>query len=183
MSPSKFTLYYRGSLKSASKSNTRAADKREIRRVFHEQMQTLWSSEPYKDFHGHHFERPKSKYEVGSTTYFPLVTKAASLVAELDITFLRNEEGGRIITSGGDIDNRLKTLFDALRLPHDEKEAGDEAYDDGICYTLLEDDALITSVSVTTDRLLEDCERDDVLLLIRVTVVPINFPLGSFGIA
>jgi hypothetical protein len=39
------------------------------------------------------------------------------LVARLSIVMLRPEPPGSIITAGGDIDNRLKTLFDALRMP------------------------------------------------------------------
>jgi hypothetical protein len=35
----------------------------------------------------------------------------------LKITLLRPEEPGAIILQSGDIDNRLKTLFDALSVP------------------------------------------------------------------
>ena len=39
-----------------------------------------------------------------------------------EIFMLRPEVPGAIITQGGDIDNRLKTLFDALRMPQNENE-------------------------------------------------------------
>jgi len=58
----------------------------------------------------------------------------------------------------GDLDNRLKTLFDALRRPTNTKEFGgydrpDESENPFFC--LLEDDALVTKVSVESDVLLE----------------------------
>jgi hypothetical protein len=34
------------------------------------------------------------------------------------ITLLRPEAPGNIVTQGGDIDNRLKTLLDALKVPN-----------------------------------------------------------------
>jgi hypothetical protein len=41
-----------------------------------------------------------------------------SLACGLDILFLRRDMPGvPLIHSGGDIDNRLKTLFDALKIP------------------------------------------------------------------
>jgi hypothetical protein len=88
--------------------------------------------------------------------FVPLVTKQLDLVCSLDILFLRPDRPGDLVW-GGDIDNRLKTFLDALRIP----EAG-EGYvnrtpqaDEKPMYCLLEDDKLITRVSVETDRLLE----------------------------
>jgi hypothetical protein len=52
---------------------------------------------------------------VGTKKYAPIV--ARDLAAELDIIFLRQQAKGQLIGEGGDIDNRLKTLFDALRMP------------------------------------------------------------------
>lgn len=143
----------------------------------------LWSGFPFYEFRKHHFTDAESKKLVGNVTYLPLVRKSAQLVAELDILLLRNEAPGRIIVGGGDIDNRLKTLFDALRCPHTPEEAGSQLHGETEIYTLLEDDSLITAVSVTTDRLLEECDREEALLIVRVSVIPINFPVGGIKIA
>ena len=64
------------------------------------------------------------------------------LLAELDILMLRPEAPGAII-SRGDIDNSLKTLFDALRAPNNEQEVGGSARQSSWAsptFTLLEDD-------------------------------------------
>ena len=178
MSPLRFTLSYRGPLKAAS-----TKDKQKIRLCLHDQLKMLWSGFPFDEFHDHHFNDAESKKLVGKVTYLPLVRKSARLIAELDILLLRNEVPGRIIVGGGDIDNRLKTLFDALRCPHSAKEAGSQSHTDSEIYTLLEDDSLITAVSVTTDRLLEQCDPEEAFLIVRVSVIPINFPVGGIAIA
>ncbi len=85
---------------------------------------------------------------------------------------LRPEPSGTIITQAGDIDNRLKTLFDALRIPQNEgelpKESAPDISEDPF-FCLLEDDMLITSVSVKTDRLLTPVKNQaEVQLVIQV---------------
>jgi hypothetical protein len=68
--------------------------------------------------------------------------------AKLDILMLKPELPGQIIT-GGDIDNRLKTLFDALTRPRHGQDIPPNwtpAPDEQPLHCLLEDDALISSV-------------------------------------
>jgi len=70
---------------------------------------------------------------------------------------LRNDAPGALIRSG-DLDNRIKTVFDALRMPTNVDELGGydaPAEEEDPFYCLLEDDYLITHLSVETDRLLE----------------------------
>jgi hypothetical protein len=83
-----------------------------------------------------------------------------SLVCRLDILMLRHGGKGGVLT---DIDNRLKTLFDALRLVERPEELPKDSEgkrvgptdDERPFYTLLENDGLITALSVDTDTLLE----------------------------
>jgi hypothetical protein len=177
-----FTLVYQGPLK----SNGSVKEKQGIRRELHKQLAELWKQEPLA---GHVREGnillehivvdgnpaidPRTVIqEIGNFRFLPLVCAKLNLVAELNITFLRPEPPGRIVTQCGDIDNRLKTLFDALRMPRepndipkgDVPEAGENPF-----FCLLEDDNLITKVAVTTDRLLKRCENPSfVVLLITV---------------
>lgn len=106
--------------------------------------------------------------------FAPLITERLTHVAKLNITLLTPEEPGRAITQGGDLDNRLKTLFDALRAPKTESELpSNEAPQSGEApfFCLLEDDALISSVSVITDRLLRPNESPNTVVLL-IHVVP-----------
>jgi len=105
---------------------------------------------------------------VGNRPYIPLVRKSLALTCELDILFLRNDAPGSVITpSGVDLDNRIKTLFDGLRVPvaSDVELAAPDDPQPFRC--LLEDDALISSFTVRTDRLLlAPGESEDRVLLI-----------------
>jgi hypothetical protein len=111
-----------------------------------------------------------------------LVREKLNLVCDLDILFLRRENPGQLIVGGGDLDNRIKVLFDALRIPQDENEIrGLSPQDDDehltfICLT--EDDKLITGFRLTTDRLLEpassEAAQNDVRLIINVEVKATN---------
>jgi hypothetical protein len=111
--------------------------------------------------------------------FVPLVTRDLGLsFCGIDILFLRPDDPGNVIKKS-DIDNRLKTLFDALRMPEGKAELGDYDYpgpDETPFFCLLEDDALVTKVSVETDFLLEpigeDFDKNDARLTITVTLQP-----------
>ena len=102
--------------------------------------------------------------------FIPLVRKSLHLACGLRIIFLRKEEPGSLILQGGDIDNRIKTLFDTLKIP-DEGDLPDEPVPP-VMYSLLESDSLIIEESVETDRLLikPDADKHEVNLLIQVSV-------------
>lgn len=98
------------------------------------------------------------------------------MVCSLDILFLRRDEPGSLIESGGDIDNRIKVLFDALRMPTDNEIRGFTPEQDEVPFLcLLEDDVLIAEFKVTTDRLLTPTgsghPNSDVQLVIHVKTV------------
>lgn len=99
------------------------------------------------------------------------------VACSLDILFLRRDGPGSLVRSGGDIDNRIKVLFDALRMPQTcDEVCGDvPAKDEAPFFVLLEDDKLITKVQVETNWLLTPAmegERiNDVQLIIRVKTV------------
>lgn len=116
----------------------------------------------------------------------PIVCETFRTIADLDIIFLRPEEPGSILTKGGDIDNRIKTLLDGLRIPKaNEIPEGDRPQEgENPFFCLLEDDALVTHISVTTDRLLEFNDPKEVVLLISVKVhvtQPLMHNIGLIG--
>jgi hypothetical protein len=53
---------------------------------------------------------------VGDQYFLPLVSSKLKLAAELDVLFLRSGRAG-VLRGQGDIDNRLKVLFDGLSVP------------------------------------------------------------------
>jgi hypothetical protein len=81
---------------------------------------------------------------------------------------MRNEPIGRVY-QGGDLDNRIKTLLDALKVP-DQGQVCEQSEPN--MHVLLEDDSLVTGLSVETRRLLNrpDKSENEVRLIIEVTV-------------
>jgi hypothetical protein len=72
------------------------------------------------------------------------------------------------------MDNRLKTLFDALSVPVNEQQVikDDDDNDGAPMHCLLEDDSLIRGLSVETHRLLArpDASDHEVVLVIEVDI-------------
>ena len=54
--------------------------------------------------------------------FVPLVNKRFDLVCALNILFLRRGDPGSLVMPGGDVDNRIKTLLDALKVPGECQE-------------------------------------------------------------
>ena len=184
----KFRLHYRGSLK----SNGNSKDKQKLRRSFHPQLKDLWKRSPLVDqadnFLNPEYELSVVKQVDGWGACTSIINETHYLIANLDITILRPEEPGSIVTQGGDIDNRLKTLFDALTIPKsDQIPNGDSPSDDEQpLHCLLEDDNLITGLTVTVDRLLGDGESSDsseVLMIICVNVSATQATLKNLALS
>ena len=135
------------------------------------------------------FRQTFKRYKRGAFPCFPLVRADLHLVCDLDILFLRRENPGSLIGAGGDLDNRIKVLFDALRVPADDNEVRDLKPDPGkeleylVCLT--EDDQLITGFRCTTDRLLEpansEVEKNNVRLIINVEVKATKLTTENMG--
>lgn len=90
-------------------------------------------------------------------SFKPLVRRSLHLGCFLDIVFLRHEEPMELFEHGGDLDNRLKCFFDALKVPDvpDKSQMynGEIPIESPLC-VLLDDDKWITGFSVKTGRLL-----------------------------
>ncbi len=191
-----FRLMYQGQLLS-SNNDTREKvinNIHEIRKQLHFQLKTLWqldrnlkmrASSPFKpvtfgpgpaqdDIGLLHIAENNERFGVG---FIPLVLADFDrrVSCSLDILFLRREKPGKII-QGGDLDNRLNTLFDALRIPKTKSEMPDAiAPEFNPMYCLLPDDGIISEVKVSTDLLLtpagpEGHAKNNVVLLINVNL-------------
>ena len=85
-----------------------------------------------------------------STRFIPLIVPAFCLRCRIDVLFLRPEDTPNHILQSGDLDNRVKTLFDGMRIPNDDALVDDG----GTHFVLLQDDSLISELSVVGDNLL-----------------------------
>lgn len=168
-----FTLTYDGPLA----SNARPSQKHEIRRNLHPQLKELWQHAPLNQFYWK--ARPGSAHlrTVGGHEFASIVHPEWHFNARLNILLLRPQPPGSIITSGGDIDNQLKTLFDALTCPIHEQDipaVWKPSDHEKPLHCLLDDDRFISEVAVQTDRLLAPNSETHVKLIIKVQVHTID---------
>ena len=166
-----FRLLYQGKLLSDGDSK----HKHEVRRHFHPQLRKLWESNPFlasmmdrefsvleKDFFGLGFPKSWSlsmyadSFKAGSFRFVPLISRYFATACSLNIQLLKPEGSNPLISQSGDIDNRIKTLLDALRIPKlgQEMQQIRPAPEEDPFFCLLEDDSLISGFDVTGDRLL-----------------------------
>jgi hypothetical protein len=180
-----FTLSYRGELK----SNGDKEHKHILRRRFHSQLAELWRQPPLNDRPELAADSPGNGNPSLSVRrdpfrFVPLVSTRICAIAGLDILMLRPGAPGDIIRGGGDIDNRLKTLLDALKVPEANAlpsnctpQSGEDPF-----YCLLEDDKLVTSIRIETDRLLDASIENEVLLVVRVSTKLTEVYMDTIGL-
>lgn len=210
--PLEFRLTYEGPLHSTQRDPendqflpvSKRDHKRAIRRVFHAQLRHLWEVTPFlrRGVTGGPYEAEIGSWKDGETPAFtpdalaarhshygfgfvPLATEDLGLQCGLDILFLRPDPPGKLVQSG-DIDNRLKTLFDCLRVPvaGEGWHALAPAEDELPFFCLMEDDRLISKIAVETDMLLDPkAGQNDVRLVIKVTLRPSEMHAGVLPFA
>lgn len=190
--------------------------KQSIRKVFHRQLKELWeTNETLKNlrvcktcgpFHSppsqpqlgglgrheyvHVSEYMKGQFDMFGYSFMPLAAKEFSLLVDLDVLFLRKDDPGNAFHAG-DIDNRIKTLIDALKMPEQKLQLGEYETpdtDEAPFYCLIQDDDQVSSFSVSTDRLLDtnhaNGEDDaDVKLIISVDVKPYNVTMFNLALS
>lgn len=190
----RFTLTYSGPLKASGDAKT----KHEIRQQLHPQLKTLWAThqaleqkskwvvQPLADDDANEEGDGTLLKTIDGKTFATLVHPNLKVYAELDILLLRPEAPGAVVSHSGDIDNQLKTLFDALRRPTDISEIParwSPSEDENPLHCLLEDDKLITRVNVETDRLLRPTTDTRVVdIAIRVTIKGFTATWGNLSV-
>ncbi len=208
----RFRLTYDGMLRSSS-NDPRLEEKWSIRKHLQPQLAELWDTHPALQGHAMGYGGPltidmttldpdvpirlqqnkerlqgyRATVAGHPHTFLPLVRSELLLTCSLDILFLRKDSPGSVVQAG-DLDNRLTTLFDGLRMPRDKNEmASVETLGANPFHCLLEDDKLVTSLTVRTDRLLSrpNADKNEVRLIMDVIVSPtrIKMDLNSGFVA
>jgi hypothetical protein len=171
-----FYLTYDGPLPGEKKKTTKV--KHEIRRQLHEQLQVLVEDEHSLSYTtlGYTIAPEGGTKTLGNVIFIPLITSRLNMICEIDILFLRREPPGSIMSRfGGDLDNRLKIFLDALRMPHDASELPEIFHTKKLshCFCLLEDDALVTGLSLKSgtwlNRIDDATKQNDVRLIVKVS--------------
>jgi hypothetical protein len=183
-----FRLIYRGPLKASGGPK----EKHRIRRALHPQLRDLWQHPPLsggeflRDTHDEPPNLSKITRSVRGFNFISFISEHMKLVAEVEIVLLRPSVPGDLIRRGGDIDNQLKTLFDALRAPRGTSElpSGEApGPNEDPFFCVLEDDERIVDVRVSVDRLLDPPEARSVHAIVFVRTRPTVVTYGNLGLA
>jgi hypothetical protein len=174
-----FRLVFRGSLPSHGRANR--VDIQRIRQELHPQLRTFWQQHPLLKAKwepvGEELplvEQVANDFARGGFRFVPLVDTSGACA--LDILLLRRDEPYKLFTPSGDLDGRIKTLLDGLRMPQQLQEVDGltPSSDENPLFVLLQDDSLIYELNVTTDRLFIPPEPQeqvrDVVAVIRVRI-------------
>lgn len=168
-----FRLTYQGILLAERDDPKRRVHKHEVRKAVHNQLKELWHTHPallhrtkfpmqwidtatQQPFTSTRLDYLARKYAKYGVNWAPLINPDPFATAcSLSVLFLRPEAKGGIVQTG-DLDNRVKLLFDALAIPRPNElpEEFDPSNEPDPFFCLLSDDSLITHFTVTADRLL-----------------------------
>ena len=174
----KFKLLYFGEIfTNPKKRSQHIAD---IRMQFHPQLKKLLEHSPWDNLTQYMMpgasKNPVITKHIGGIDWNPIITPNLNLLAEIEIQLLHPEIVG---VARSDVDNRVKTILDGLRCPQNEHEVGENTPKNmGTIYTLLDDDHLVTKLSVNTSHLLsedifkhqKEYNGDTVFMMIDVNV-------------
>jgi Holliday junction resolvase RusA-like endonuclease len=196
----KFTLTYRGSLR-ASQNLHPGSDgpvrhwplKHRMRLQFHEQLRTVWKTRQFlvdnqvgPQSKSYHIERLAIANTIPPWNFVPLITEDLSLRTKIEVTVLRVDHPHLNLwsESAGDVDNRVKTIIDALRMPrgydgYDQLEPGP---DENPMFVLVQDDQLFDAVYAETDHLLRVPKGEDASYA-EVTITVTSWPMANHTFA
>ena len=182
-----FRLTFDGCLMSTG-SSSKPDHVHKVRRRFHPQLRHFWSVSPEMNISPEVRELEKRRADAfrrGNYRFVPLVTREDRFLCVVEIMLLRPAPASSAVYQKGDLDGQIATLFGSLAVPrHLEQLKGNETPLNGEdpFYCLLEDDSLISGITVETGVLLEET-RDGIAdnaarAVIRVRV---NWPPKDLG--
>lgn len=201
----RFILKYAGEdLKSSGNSQSRTEEKQLLRAHWHVQLKEIWdASNVLRHIDRSKLPEPVSKqdvWDVGDeklvsdvplkgfmyrrklhdSWFVPLITPRMEAQCRLAILLGRPTKPGKLIYEGGDIDGRLKTLFDSLAVPKNVEQvsSGDCSLTEYLC--LLGDNSLITDVSIESYQLLGEKRPHWVDIHAEVAITAVTPMSGTY---
>lgn len=159
----RFPLSYDGPLPSTGNSSSRRRIAKlphiwAIRNQVHDQIDRVYNTHPALNAVNTSQSRAaivllNNPLLVDGHKFFPIARTELHLRCELDVELHVNHDLASIVSNAGDLDNRIKTLLDALRMPATAQEV--QGYmpptiTEYCC--LLEDDILISALRIETFR-------------------------------
>lgn len=181
----KFTLTFEGDLPaSGNKPKPDAIWK--VRNAIHPQLCELFATHPtlVEMTHSNFVDSAFPRVMWRDLAFIPVVRSDRKTVCSLDITFLRSGDAPGKVYQGGDLDNRIKTLFDALRMPVPGDAVLPPEPPQQPMRTLLQNDDLITGFRIRSDRLLTPVSGGKhwvkLIIVVHMTASSVTLDNASF---
>jgi len=161
-----FRILFRGHLPSEDKATVEM--KHNIRKQLHPQLREVWKGHPslsgsFKPNKAgvSRVEEIARDYSKCNFRFVPLIRKKEN-ACSLNILILFRHEPYRAYNAG-DLDNRVKTLVDGLRMPDQCSEVTGQfpSGDENPFFVLMDDDRVIYEFQVTTDQLFAHQEQNE----------------------
>lgn len=186
-----FTLVYEGRLTTGRPQGTK---KHEIRKKFHRQLKRLWAVDPLLSNWNIPIEVDLSREpplavpamewiehntpQLSPYRFIPLICGPLEVECAVEIRILRPTQRRG---NAADVDNQIKILLDALKVPNERSELGkyqEPEDDESPFFVLAHDDKLITKITSVQDELLFpvsgniEIEPTSILAMIDVYIRP-----------
>jgi hypothetical protein len=183
-----FTLFYSGPIRSGNSKDIRHIN--DIRLSISPQIRRLYECEPLKSHKvncepGSSDGYFKTYVNVEERSYSALVNPSIEAVCQLSVTFFEAEGTLSVASQIGDVDNKTKTLLDALRLPQ-KTDIPKIPHSQETIHCLLFDDALLWGVDIKRRRLLDSSlGNGKTFTQIDVQILPraiLSDSVGLFGV-
>ncbi|MCF4097182.1 hypothetical protein [Maritalea mediterranea] len=187
----KITLTYRGVVPSAHSGGgkNKSAHISNMRLAFHEQLKRLWGQPPFevlKEWEQSDFKAgaPEFIRAVGETNYIPYFdVQKVGIAVGLNITLLSGEpHNAPQLISKGDLDNRVKSIIDALHPPQKDNLSENEKELNRI-HCLMGDDEAVKELTASTRPFLASESHEDAFVLVEVRPIPMRVSADNIEMA
>lgn len=183
-----FTLFYSGRIRSSNKRNVKHIN--DIRCKLSPQIRQLYDCNPLKSIDakcepGSHTAQDVRTYtKIAGRDYSSLVNKGLGLACQINVIFYEATGTISVANDIGDVDNKAKTLIDALKLPsNDEVDKLSDELMQSTVHCLLMDDAFLWGVDLKRRRLLHpELRKEKTLTQIDVQVMPTSVTIANIGL-
>jgi hypothetical protein len=157
-----------------------------MRRSFSSQLEKVWGKPPFEvlrkwEDSGFAAGAPKFTRILADTTYIPLYGLDVGVGVDLEITLLTGMPTQKSVISSGDLDNRIKRIIDALRVPQGKGELQSDALAKSRCYCLVEDDNAVLALRAKLGPYLGSNDPSVSFAIIRARPVAINVTLQNLA--
>lgn len=157
-----------------------------MRRSFSAQLEKIWGKAPFetlKNWEDTAFAAgaPKFTRMMHDQTFVPFYGRDVGVGVELDITLLTGMPIRKPVISAGDLDNRVKRIIDALRIPNGQGEMYGKLLPGGRHYCLIEDDNAVLSLGARLGPYLGSDDPAVSFAIVRVRPMAMRVTLNNLA--